>query len=123
VDNEKRRAPRSSFAKGTRGHLKSTIPVEILNLSEAGLLLEVSSTLRPGSTYDLNAIFGGVPFSGLVRVTRCRAGGFAADDRGGRLLVYRAGGEFVGLSEPQMSGLRLALSRKLASGASLKRPS
>ncbi|MEO8586948.1 MAG: hypothetical protein ABI584_12365 [Acidobacteriota bacterium] len=121
VDNDKRRTPRSSVAKGTRGQLKSTIPVEILNLSEAGLLLEVSSTLRPGSTYDLSATFGGVPFSGLVRVTRCHAGGFAADDRGGRLLIYRAGGEFVGLSEPQKSGLRLALSKKLASGASLKR--
>ena len=106
MDNDKRRAPRTSVAKGTRGQLKSTIAVEILNLSEAGLLLEVASTLRPGSTYDLNAIFGGVPFSGLVRVTRCRAGGFAADDQGGRLLIYRAGGEFVALSEHQMSGLR-----------------
>jgi hypothetical protein len=121
VDNDKRRVPRFSVAKGTRGQLKSTIPVEILNLSEAGLLLEVASTLRPGSTYDLNAILGGVSFSGLVRVTRCRAGGFAADDRGGRLLVYRAGGEFVGLSEKQTSSLRLALSKRLASGASLKR--
>jgi len=121
VDNDKRRAPRTSFAKGTRGQIKSTIAVDILNLSEAGLLLEVSSTLRPGSTYDLSAIFGGVPFSGLVRVTRCRAGGFAADDQGGRLLIYRAGAEFVGLSETQMSGLRAALSKRLASGVSLKR--
>jgi len=121
VDNEKRRAPRTSIAKGTRGQLKSTIPVEILNLSEAGLLLEVASTLRPGSTYDLSATLAGVSFSGLVRVTRCRAGGFAADDQGGRLLIYRAGGEFVGLSSQQTSALRLALSKRSASGASLKR--
>ncbi len=121
MDNDKRRTPRTSVAKGTRGQLKSTIPVEILNLSETGLLLEVASTLRPGSTYDLSALLAGVSFSGLVRVTRCRAGGFAADAQGGRLLIYRAGGEFVGLSEQQMSGLRLALSRRLASGASLKR--
>lgn len=121
MDNEKRRAPRTSVAKGTRGQLKSTIPVEILNLSEMGLLFEVASTLRPGSTYDLSATLAGVPFSGLVRVTRCQAGGFAADDKGGRLLIYRAGGEFVGLSEQQMSGLRRALSKKLTSGASLKR--
>ena len=121
MDKDKRRATRTSVAKGTRGQLKSTIPVEILNLSETGLLFEVASTLRPGSTYDLSAILGGVPFSGLVRVTRCRAGGFAFDAQGGRLLVYRAGGEFVGLSEQQMSGLRLALSKRLASGASLKR--
>ncbi|HEX7615178.1 MAG TPA: hypothetical protein VF554_07855 [Thermoanaerobaculia bacterium] len=121
VDNEKRRTPRTSVAKGTRGQLKSTIPVQILNLSETGLLFEVASTLRPGSTYDLSAIFAGISFSGLVRVTRCRAGGFAADAEGGRLLIYRAGGEFVGLSEQQTSSLRLALSKRLASGASLKR--
>lgn len=121
MENDKRRSPRVSVAKGTRGQLKSTIPVEILNVSETGLLFEVGSTLRPGSTYDLNALLGGVSFSGLVRVTRCRAGGFAANDQGGRLLIYRAGGEFVGLSEEQAAGLRLALSRRSASGASLKR--
>ncbi|MGZ5429442.1 MAG: hypothetical protein ACXWFS_10565 [Thermoanaerobaculia bacterium] len=118
---EKRRTPRTSLAKGIRGHIKSTLAIEILNLSEMGLLVELASTLRPGSTYDLTAIFGGVPFSGLVRITRCRAGGFASDDKGGRVLLYRAGGEFVGLSEKQLQALRLALSKRTASGASLKR--
>jgi hypothetical protein len=118
---EKRRAPRTSLAKGTRGHIKSTLAIEILNLSEMGLLVELPSTLRPGSTYDLSAIFGGVPFSGLVRITRCRAGGFASDDKGSRMLLFRAGGEFVGLSEKQVETLRLALSKRTASGASLKR--
>ncbi len=121
MDNDKRRAPRTAVAKGTRGQLKSTIPVEILNLSESGLLFEVASTLRPGSTYDLSAIFAGVSFSGLVRVTRCRAGGFATGTEGARLLIYRAGGEFVGLTDQQTSSLRLALSKRLASGVSLKR--
>lgn len=111
-----------SLKKGTRGQLKSTVPVEILDLSETGLLFEVSSTLRPGSTYDLTATFGGIPFSGLVRVTRCRAGGIAPDGKGGSLLLFRAGGEFVGLSEAQIDGLRLALAKRLASGASLKVP-
>jgi hypothetical protein len=120
VEKEKRRTPRTSLA-GTRGHLKSTLAIEILNLSEMGLLVELAATLRPGSTYDLSAIFGGVPFTGLVRITRCRAGGFASDDEGGRHLLFRAGGEFVGLSEKQLEGLRLALSKRSASGASLKR--
>ena len=120
---ERRRSPRTSLAKGTRGHLKSTLAIEILNLSEIGLLLELASTLRPGSTYDFSAIFAGVPFSGLVRITRCRAGGFASDDKGGRVLLFRAGAEFVGLSERQLEALRLALSKRLASGASLKRMS
>ena len=123
MDNDKRRAPRISVGKGSRGQLKSTISVAILNVSETGILFEVSSTLRPGSTYDLNATIAGLSFSALVRVTRCRAGGFAADDRGGRSLVYQAGGEFVGLSEEQTLALRIALSntKRIASGASLKR--
>lgn len=123
MEQNKRRAPRFPQAKGTRGQLKSTVPVEILDLSETGLLFETSATLRPGSTYDLAATFGGVPFLGLVRITRCRAGGFAPDGQGGSLLLFRAGGEFVGLSEKKLEGLRLALSKKLASGASLKRTS
>jgi hypothetical protein len=118
---DKRRAARIPFAKGTRAQLKSTVPVEILNLSETGVLLELASTLRPGSTYDIAALLGGVPFAGLVRITRCRAGGFASDGKGGRLLLFRAGGEFVGLPEKQVEGLRLALSKRMASGASLKR--
>ena len=121
MEKEKRRSPRTPLAKETRGHLKSTIAIEILNLSEMGLLLELASTLRPGSTYDLSAVFGGVPFTGLVRITRCRAGAFASDDKGGRLLLFRAGGEFVGLSEKQLEGLRRALSKRPASGASLRR--
>ena len=121
MEKEKRRAPRTLLAKGTRGHLKSTLAIEILNLSEMGLLLELASTLRPGSTYDLSAVFAGIPFTGLVRITRCQAGGFASDNRGGRVLLFRAGGEFVGLSEKQLEGLRRALSKRLASGASLKR--
>jgi hypothetical protein len=121
VPKDKRRAQRVPLVKGTRGQLKSTVPIEILNLSETGVLIELSATLRPGSTYDLNALLGGVPFAGLVRITRCRAGGFASDGKGGRLLLFRAGGEFVGLPEKQIEGLRLALSKRLASGASLKR--
>ena len=121
MEKEKRRSPRTVLAKGTRGQLKSTLVIEVLNLSEMGLLLELASTLRPGSTYDLSAVFGGVPFTGLVRITRCRAGGFASDDKGARVLLFRAGGEFVGLSEKQLEALRLALSKRLASGASLKR--
>src|SRR5450759_5885258 len=121
MEKEKRRSPRTPLAKGTRGQLKSTRAIEILNLSEMGLLLELASTLRPGSTYDLSAVFGGVPFTGLVRITRCRAGGFASDDKGGRLLLFRAGGELAGIYEKPPEGLRLALSKRLASGASLER--
>ena len=73
--------------------------------------MQVPSSLRPGSTCDLTAVLAGIPFVALVRVTRCRAGGYAADDEGGRLLLYEAGGEFVGLSEEQISNLGRAIAK------------
>jgi hypothetical protein len=93
-----------------------------VNLSATGLLMELSSALRPGSTCDLTAMLSGIPFTALVRVTRCRAGGFVTDERGTRVLVYQAGCEFVGLGEQQLLALSRALERiggaKLASQSS-----
>lgn len=84
--------------------------------------MELPFALRPGSTCDITAQLAGIPFAALVRVTRCRAGGFAADDKGARTLVYQAGGEFVGLPEDQMLNLSRAIEKiggaKLASQSS-----
>ncbi len=85
VQQEKRRSPRVHAEKGSRGQLKATIPVTILNASTIGVAIELSAPLRPGSTYDLSATLLGVPVNVLVRVTRCRAGGFIPDGKGGRL--------------------------------------
>ncbi|MEO8056290.1 MAG: hypothetical protein ABI768_14115 [Acidobacteriota bacterium] len=98
------------------------MPVDVLNVSATGLLMELPSALRPGSTCDLAATLAGIPFAALVRVTRCRAGGFAADDQGARVLVYQAGAEFVGLADDQMLNLSRAIEKiggaKLASQSS-----
>ncbi len=98
------------------------MPVDLLNLSATGLLMQVPTALRPGSTCDVSATLAGVHFAALVRVTRCRAGGYAADDEGTRALVYEAAGEFVGLREDQMLSLSRAIERiggaKLASQSS-----
>ncbi|MGA7991514.1 MAG: PilZ domain-containing protein [Thermoanaerobaculia bacterium] len=109
VSDDKRRAPRVKLAKGTRAQIKSTLPVELLNLSATGVLMELPTPLRPGSTCDLSATLSGIVFTALVRVTRCRAGGFAADESGGRILLYVAGGEFVGLSDRQLESLARAI--------------
>ena len=120
--DDKRRAPRLPLAKGTKAQIKSTVPVDLLNLSATGVLFELPSSLRPGSTCDLAATLAGIQFAALVRVTRCRAGGFTADDSGTRTLVYQAGGEFVGLTEEQMLNLSRAIEKiggaKLASQSS-----
>ncbi len=119
---DKRRAPRIPLAKGTKAHVRSTVPVELKNLSATGLLMEVPTALRPGSTLDLSATLAGIHFAALVRITRCRAGGFATDEKGARVLVYEAGGEFVALPQDQMTNLSRAIEKiggaKLASQSS-----
>ena len=111
VQQEKRRSPRVHAEKGSRGQLKATIPVTILNASTIGVLIELSAPLRPGSTYDLSATLLGISVNALVRVTRCRAGGFIPDGKGGRLLQFRAGAEFVGLTRQQLDAVKGAVEK------------
>jgi PilZ domain len=111
VHQEKRRFPRVRVEQGGKGQLKTTTPVSILNVSPTGLLMEVAASLRPGSTYDLVASVSGVPFTVLVKVTRCRAGGFMPDGRGGRLLQFRAGAEFVNLQPKQVEEIAKAIEK------------
>ena len=73
--DDKRRAPRVRLSKGTRGQIRSTIAVELVDLSATGILMEVPIALRPGSTCDISANLAGAAFNALVRITRCRAGG------------------------------------------------
>jgi hypothetical protein len=103
---ERRKSPRIAPDGASGGHLKATIPVTILNLSVDGLLLELKAPLRPGKTYDLSAHFPGSPVHASVRITRCRAGGYVEDGRGGRCLLFRAGAEFAGLSGAQRESVK-----------------
>lgn len=115
---ERRRALRVPVAKGAAGRLKTTVPVSIHNISSAGLQIEVPTPLRPGSVYELKADFtDGLTFSGQVRVTRCAAGSFTDDGRGGRVLMYRAGAEFVQIDEALTSKIEAWTERQRTSGA------
>ncbi len=107
---ERRRSPRVKADEASGGQLKATIPVNIRNLSADGLLLEVRSPLRPGMTYDLEAHVSRTRFAAVVRVTRCRAGGYIEDGRGGRCLLFHAGTEFVGLSPAESQKIARILS-------------
>jgi len=112
---ERRRSPRVVADATSRGQLKATIPVNILNLSTLGLLFELKAPLRPGMTYDLQAHFPGVSVSALVKITRCRAGGYTPDGRGGRCLLFHAGAEFSELTPPQRESLRVAVEKGIPS--------
>jgi hypothetical protein len=95
MDRERRRSSRVPALRGSRGQLRSTVDVDILDLSSDGLRLELSTSLRPGAVYDLKADLGGYPLAVQVRITRCNAGGFRDDGKGGRFLLFRAGAEIL----------------------------
>lgn len=95
VGAERRKAPRQAVAPGTRGQIRNTIDVDLVDVSPTGLKFELSAPLRPGSVYDLRASVGGFPLAVPVRITRCAAGGFREDGRGGKLLLFRAGAEIL----------------------------
>ena len=98
--------------------LKTNVRDSIHNISSAGLQIEVPTPLRPGSVYELKADFtDGLTFSGQVRVTRCAAGSLTDDGRGGRVLMYRAGAEFVQIDEALTSKIEAWTERQRTSGA------
>jgi hypothetical protein len=102
---EKRRTPRYSVPKGPHGRVKAAVPVTVIDVSRAGMQLELAAALRPGAIYDVSARLDGVELAAQVRITRCRAGGYVPDGKGGRLLLYRAGAEFVELPTAQATQL------------------
>src|SRR5437870_2956598 len=92
-DGEKRRSPR--VPSDALGRVKSSVSVKVIDISTVGVQFELAAALRPGSTYELSVDLDGFPLAALVRITRCRAGGQVPDGKGGRLLLYRAGAEFI----------------------------
>ena len=111
VPPERRRSQRVLTDATSRGQLKATIPVTILNLSVHGLLFELKAPLRPGMTYELEAHFPGTSVTAPVRIARCRAGGYTPDGRGGRCLLFHAGAEFAGLSAAQRASVLVVVEK------------
>jgi hypothetical protein len=114
--SERRKSPRIAAGEASQGHLKTTIPVTIVNLSVDGLLLELKAPLRPRMTYDLSAHFPGSAVNAMIRITRCHAGGYVEDGRGGRCLLFRAGAEFEGLAGPQREKVKRVVEKGLNGG-------
>jgi hypothetical protein len=109
MGEERRRAVRSREVPGSRGRLRSTVEVDIVDLSSGGIRLELAAALRPGALYDLQADLAEYHLSAKIRVTRCSAGGFKEDGKGGRFILYRAGAEFAWESDEPRKALEAYL--------------
>lgn len=93
---ERRKRPRVSVQGEVLGRIHTSSSAPILDLSETGALLEVSSVLRPGSIYAVRLPVG--PDSVLSlrgRVVRSYVHGFRPQKGGETLVRYRAALEFV----------------------------
>ena len=67
---ERRRTTRAAIADTELSVLAFPIPVRMLDISVAGVRLESSRPVEPGSRGTLRFNFGGTPFSADVRVER-----------------------------------------------------
>jgi hypothetical protein len=104
MEQERRKATRSPAKAGSHGRLRSIVEVDIVDLSSDGLRLELATSLRPGAIYGLKADLSGHHLAEQIRITRCSAGGYKEDGRGGRHLLFKAGAEFLWTgAEPKLA--------------------
>jgi len=88
-----RRSPRFDINEELTGHIKPTVKIRILDISEHGLRIESPAALRPAESCEVTvkAPSGTVVLRG--RVARCRLNMVKQDD-GSIARVYHAGLEF-----------------------------
>ena len=104
---ERRKKIRVAVNGDVHGRINSASAAPVLNLSESGALLEVSSVLRPGSLYMLRLPLGhGRQLNLKSRVVRSYVHGFQPKTGGESLVQYRAAIEFVDHTEADRKTLR-----------------
>ena len=88
-----RRSPRFDVNEELTGHIKPTVKIRVLDISEHGLRIESPAALRPAESCEVTvkAPSGTVVLRG--RVARCRLNMVKQDD-GSIARVYHAGLEF-----------------------------
>jgi hypothetical protein len=98
--NERRRTERFNVEGDVFGRVKATVPARLVDISTQGAQVEVPSALRPAVECDVTVPTAAGDLRLRARVQRCRAAamkGPSSDN--GVVLMYRAGLEFLELSE------------------------
>lgn len=90
---ERRRSPRVRAPEGAEGLIRSTLQVQVEDVSKDGVRFRLSGPIRPGSTYAFHASLEGLDLAAPIRITRCKA--IPPAKGAGRGIVYEAGAEFV----------------------------
>ena len=80
------------------------VPVQLLEISASGCLLQCGSRLDVGRHGSLRVLYDNTGFSDDVRIMRCR-------EVSGSSALYHAGAEFIWTAPPRVGSLRLILPR------------
>jgi hypothetical protein len=102
---ERRRSKRLVPDNDVVGRVKASVPARILDISAHGVFVEIPSALRPAVECDLSVPSTEGDLRLRARVHRCRARSAAPGAQDGPNLVYRAGLEFVRLSDREARAL------------------
>jgi PilZ domain len=88
----------------SRIHTATAAP--IVNISESGALVEVPTSLRPGTIYVLRLALGGRELNLRSRVVRSQVQAVKPGAGGESAITYSVAVEFVGLLETDRAVLR-----------------
>jgi hypothetical protein len=103
---ERRAVPRVEPAKPLKAKIRNSLAARVVDISERGAQLEVTSSLRPHTACDLRIRLGDGELVLRATVRRCRAWGFGLDDRDQKALFYRAGVEFDAMDAGTLARLK-----------------
>ena len=88
-----RRSPRFDVNEELTGHIKPTVKIKVLDISEHGMRIESPAALRPAELCEVTVKAPGGTVVLRARVARCRLNMVKQDD-GSIARVYHAGLEF-----------------------------
>jgi hypothetical protein len=91
---ERRKSQRFKVAEGITGHIKPTMAVRVLDISQHGILLETPSGLPPDGVCEVTVDVPSGKKKIRARVARCRA--HMVKGKGGAVTIkFHAGLEFM----------------------------
>jgi hypothetical protein len=117
---ERRQHPRYRLTSEVTGKVKSTMDVELIDISEGGLLVETKLGLPPASFCELKFSLHGSEMSFHARVLRCRAQ--LNKTTTGCKVAYRSGLEFINLDERQLAVVRKMIDTCCDNGSGVEGP-
>ncbi|BCW94124.1 MAG: hypothetical protein KatS3mg007_2018 [Thermoanaerobaculum sp.] len=117
---ERRSAQRLTPATELSARVRAFLPARVVDVSRTGIQLELSSLLRIGVSCDVKLTLEGAELRWPATVRRCRATQFGVDERGQKVLFYRAGLEFASMTDEEWARLERFLTKASSEGTGLE---